>query len=139
MDITPFGHDIFCQAIAQCEHQLEQMTLDLSDNLIRDMSDGGPTTLRHEQDRLRERVEELKQLHTQGVVRYPKTSDTTELGSNVSLQNESKTIHILLLSPEEFAAKPRHLSAVSTASPIGQALLGSHVGDQLKTPCRYTL
>lgn len=92
------------------------------------------TSARQEQERVESRIGEIEHiLLNVEVIRKPKGDSKVQLGSKVSLKAAGKTKEFQVVGTVE--ADPLN-GKISDESPIGQALLGKKVGDQveIKTP-----
>lgn len=94
-------------------------------------------TARLEQERLEARIGELEHiLQNVAVIKKPKGDSKVQLGSSVTLKNGStKTFQVV----GTVEADPLN-GKISDESPIGQALLGKKLGDEveIKTPAETT-
>jgi transcription elongation factor GreA len=85
---------------------------------------------RAEQERNESRISEIEAiLQNVEIIKKPKGDNKVQLGSNVKLKNSSKTIEFQVVGTVE--ADPLS-GKISDESPIGQALLGKHVGDEVE-------
>lgn len=92
------------------------------------------TSARQEQERVESRIAEIEHiLLNVEVIKKPKGDSKVQLGSKVSLKGNGKTKEFQVVGTVE--ADPLN-GKISDESPIGQALLGKKVGDQveIKTP-----
>lgn len=94
-------------------------------------------TARQEQEKLESRISEVEYiLQNVEVIKKPKGDSKVQLGSTVTLKNgETKTFQVV----GTVEADPLN-GKISDESPIGQALLGKKVGDEveIKTPAETT-
>lgn len=94
-------------------------------------------TARLEQERLEARISEVEHiLQNVEVIKKPKGDSKVQLGSTVTLKNGStKTFQVV----GTVEADPLN-GKISDESPIGQALLGKKLGDEveIKTPAETT-
>ncbi|MEO5627877.1 MAG: transcription elongation factor GreA [Candidatus Saccharimonadales bacterium] len=91
------------------------------------------TSARQEQERVENRIGEIEHiLLNSEVIKKPK-GDKVQLGCKVSLKSDGKAKEFQVVGTVE--ADPLN-GKISDESPIGQALLGKKVGDQveIKTP-----
>lgn len=89
---------------------------------------------REEQERVEGRIAEIENLLKNAeVIKKPRGDSKVQLGSKVSLKGSSKTKVFTVVGTVE--ADPLS-GKISDESPIGQALLGQKVGDEveIKTP-----
>lgn len=92
------------------------------------------TSARQEQERVESRIAEIEHiLLNVEVIKKPKGDSKVQLGSKVSLKGNGKTKDFQVVGTVE--ADPLN-GKISDESPIGQALIGKKVGDQveIKTP-----
>lgn len=92
------------------------------------------TSALNEQERVESRIAELENiLSNVEVIKKPKGDSKVQLGSKVNLKGNGKTKEFQVVGTVE--ADPM-AGKISDESPIGQALLGKAVGDQveIKTP-----
>jgi transcription elongation factor GreA len=101
------------------------------------------TTARQEQERVEGRIAEIENiLQNVEIIKKPKGDHKVQLGSNVKLKDGgSKTKQFQVVGTVE--ADPLN-GKISDESPIGQALLGQKLGDEveIKTPaetCTYKI
>jgi len=88
------------------------------------------TSARQEQDRVETRIGEIEHiLLNVEVIKKPKGDSKVQLGSKVSLKGNGKTKDFQVVGTVE--ADPLN-GKISDESPIGQALLGKAVGDQVE-------
>jgi len=93
---------------------------------------------RSEQDRNEGRIGEIEHiLQSVEVIKAPKGDSKIQLGSKVTLKGSGKTKEFQVVGTVE--ADPLN-GKISDESPIGQALLGKKVGDdvEIKTPAETT-
>lgn len=89
---------------------------------------------REEQDRVEGRIADIENiLQSVEVIKKPKGDSKVQLGSKVTLKNNGKTKEFQVVGTVE--ADPLQ-GKISDESPIGQALMGKKVGDEveIKTP-----
>jgi len=89
---------------------------------------------RQEQDKNEARIGEIEHiLQSVEVIKAPRGGGKVQLGSTVKLRNDGKTKQFQVVGTVE--ADPLN-GKISDESPIGQALLGQKVGDdvEIKTP-----
>ncbi|HEU5004894.1 MAG TPA: transcription elongation factor GreA [Candidatus Saccharimonadales bacterium] len=87
-------------------------------------------TAREEQDRLESRISELDHiLQNAQVIKKPKSDGQVRLGSVVKLKNDGTTKEFQVVGTME--ADPLN-GKLSDEAPIGKALLGKKVGDQIE-------
>jgi transcription elongation factor GreA len=87
-------------------------------------------TAREEQERNEGRISDIENiLQNVEVIKKPKGDNKVQLGSNVKLKNDGKTKEFQVVGTVE--ADPLS-GKISDESPIGQALLGKKVGDQVE-------
>ncbi len=89
---------------------------------------------REEQERLESRIGEIENiLQNVEIIKKPKGDSKVQLGSKVTLKNNGKTKEFQVVGTVE--ADPLE-GKISDESPIGQALMGKKVGDEveIKTP-----
>ncbi len=89
---------------------------------------------REEQDRVEGRIADIENiLQSVEVIKKPKGDSKVQLGSKVTLKNNGKTKQFQVVGTVE--ADPLQ-GKISDESPIGQALMGKKVGDEveIKTP-----
>lgn len=95
-------------------------------------------TARQEQEKLEARISEVEHiLNNVEVISKPKGDSKVQLGSTVTLENgATKTFQVV----GTVEADPLN-GKISDESPIGQALLGKKVGDEveIKTPTETTV
>ena len=87
---------------------------------------------RQEQERLENRIAEIEHiLSNVEVIKKPKGDSKVQIGSTIQLQSElsGKTKQFTVVGTVE--ADPLH-GKISDESPIGQALLGKRVGDEVE-------
>lgn len=88
------------------------------------------TSARQEQERVESRIGELEHiLQNVEVIKKPKGDSKVQLGSCVSLKGNGKTKEFKVVGTVE--ADPLN-GKISDESPIGQALLGKKVGDEVE-------
>lgn len=95
-------------------------------------------TARLEQDRLEARIAEIEHiLQNVEVIKKPRGDSKVQLGSSVKLKSDGKSKEFQVVGTVE--ADPLS-GKISDESPIGQALLGKKVGDEveIKTPAETT-
>lgn len=95
-------------------------------------------TARQEQEKLEARISELEHiLQNVEVIKKPKGDSKVQLGSTVTLKNGSTSKQFQVVGTVE--ADPLN-GKISDESPIGQALLGKNLGDEveIKTPAETT-
>lgn len=94
-------------------------------------------TARQEQEKLEARISEVEHiLQNVAVIKKPKGDSKVQLGSTVTLKNgATKTFQVV----GTVEADPLN-GKISDESPIGQALLGKKLGDEveIKTPAETT-
>lgn len=93
---------------------------------------------RQDQERLEARIAEVEHiLNNVEVISKPKGDSKVQLGSTVTLKNGSATKQFQVVGTVE--ADPLN-GKISDESPIGQALLGKKLGDEveIKTPAEST-
>jgi transcription elongation factor GreA len=102
---------------------------------IRDLRDGAPTEdieimiALEEHQRIRNRIAEIERLLAQAATEPVIAAGTITMGSNVRASDLDGKVHqFVLVSPLEAGATRGH---ISTASPVGIALLGRRVGDRV--------
>lgn len=96
-------------------------------------------TARQEQEKLEARVSEIEHiLQNVEVIQKPKGDSKVQLGSTVKLKNDGKSKEFQVVGTVE--ADPLN-GKISDESPIGQALLGKKLGDEveIKTPAETTV
>jgi len=87
---------------------------------------------RKEQSFIEGRIQTLEHLLRTGVViDRPVSSDVVHLGSRVELEHEGEGIAYVIVGTAE--ANPS-AGRLSDASPVGRALLGARVGDEVVIP-----
>lgn len=94
---------------------------------------------RQEQERNENRIDEIENiLQNSELIKAPRSDGKVVLGSKVSLKNDGKTKEFQVVGTVE--ADPLE-GKISDESPIGQALLGKKVGDEveIKTPVDTTV
>lgn len=92
------------------------------------------SSARQEQERVESRISEIEHiLQNANVITKPKGDSKVQLGSKVSLRANGKTKEFQVVGTVE--ADPIN-GKISDESPIGQALMGKKVGEQveIKTP-----
>lgn len=92
------------------------------------------SSARQEQERLETRISEIEHiLQNHEVIKKPKGDSKVQLGSTIKLKGESKTKEFQVVGTVE--ADPLN-GKISDESPIGQALMGKKVGDnvEIETP-----
>lgn len=94
---------------------------DLSENAEYDAA-------REEQGLLETRVAEIEDILQNATIINASDSSTVVLGSTVELKNDEKTVKYTVVGPVE--ANPLE-GKISNESPIGQALIGKTVGDEV--------
>ena len=94
---------------------------DLSENAEYDAA-------REEQGLLETRVAEIEEILQNATIITASDSSTVVLGSTVELKNDEKTVVYTVVGPVE--ADPLE-GKISNESPIGQALMGKAVGDEV--------
>lgn len=95
-------------------------------------------TARQEQEKLEARISEIEHiLNNVEVIAKPKGDSKVQLGSTVKLKGDGKVKQFQVVGTVE--ADPLS-GKISDESPIGQALLGKKVGDEveIKTPAETT-
>lgn len=95
-------------------------------------------TARQEQEKLEARISEVEHiLQNVEVIQKPKGDSKVQLGSTVKLKNDGKSKEFQVVGTVE--ADPLN-GKISDESPIGQALLGKKLGDEveIKTPAETT-
>ena len=95
-------------------------------------------TARLEQERLEARISEVEHiLNNVEVITKPKGDSKVQLGSTVKLKSDGKSKEFQVVGTVE--ADPLS-GKISDESPIGQALLGKKLGDEveIKTPAETT-
>jgi len=96
-------------------------------------------TARQEQEKLETRISEVEHiLQNVAVIKKPKGDSKVQLGSTVQLKDGSKARELQVVGTVE--ADPLN-GKISDESPIGQALLGKKLGDEveIKTPAETTV
>jgi len=89
---------------------------------------------REEQERTETRIAEIENiLQNVEIIKKPRGDSKVQLGSKVTLKNNGKTKEFQVVGTVE--ADPMN-GKISDESPLGQALLGKKVGDdvEIKTP-----
>lgn len=89
---------------------------------------------RQEQEKLETRISEIEHiLQNVEIIKKPKGDDKVQIGNSVKLKNDGKTKQFQVVGTVE--ADPLN-GKISDESPLGQALLGKSVGDdvQIQTP-----
>ena len=94
---------------------------DLSENAEYDAA-------REEQGLLETRVAEIEEILQNATIITASDSSTVVLGATVELKNDEKTVVYTVVGPVE--ADPLE-GKISNESPIGQALMGKAVGDEV--------
>jgi transcription elongation factor GreA len=97
------------------------------------------SSARDEQDRVESRISEVDYiLKNVEVITAPKTGGKVQLGSKVTLKNAGKTKEFQVVGTVE--ADPLE-GKISDESPIGQALLGKKVGEEVEivTPAETSI
>lgn len=93
--------------------------------------DAGLLELQEEQRRLERRATELERLLASAREIAPTTGGVVSLGSRVEVEEDGERESFQLVDPREAnAAEGR----ISTLSPVGKALLGHRVGDEIVVP-----
>ena len=95
-------------------------------------------TARQEQEKLEARISEVEHiLQNVAVIQKPKGDSKVQLGSTVKLKNDGKSKEFQVVGTVE--ADPLN-GKISDESPIGQALLGKKLGEEveIKTPAETT-
>lgn len=93
--------------------------------------DAGLLELQEEQRRLERRATELERLLASAREIAPTTGGVVSLGSRVEIDEDGEREAFQLVDPHEAnAAEGR----ISTVSPVGKALLGHKVGDEVMVP-----
>lgn len=93
--------------------------------------DAGLLELQEEQRRLERRATELERLLASAREIAPTAGGVVSLGSRVEVEEEDERESFQLVDPREAnAAEGR----ISTISPVGKALLGHRVGDEVMVP-----
>lgn len=95
-------------------------------------------TARQEQEKLESRISEIENiLNNVEVITQPKGDSKVQLGSTVTLKSSNATKKFQVVGTIE--ADPLE-GKISDESPIGQALLGKKLGDdvEIKTPAETT-
>ncbi|HSH55527.1 MAG TPA: transcription elongation factor GreA [Candidatus Limnocylindrales bacterium] len=99
-------------------------------------------TARQEQEKHEERISELEHiLQNVDIIKAPKSGSSVRLGSRVKLEGSGRTKEFQVVGTVE--ADPLE-GKISDESPIGKALIGKKVGDEIeiKTPAEtaaYTI
>lgn len=91
-------------------------------------------TARQEQEKLESRISEVEHiLQNVEIIKKPKGDSKVQLGSTVKLKNDGKSKEFQVVGTVE--ADPLN-GKISDESPIGQALLGKKLGEEveIKTP-----
>lgn len=91
-------------------------------------------TARQEQEKLEARISDVEHiLQNVEIIKKPKGDNKVQLGSNVKLKNDGKSKEFQVVGTVE--ADPLN-GKISDESPIGQALLGKKLGEEveIKTP-----
>lgn len=94
---------------------------------------------RQEQEKLEARISEIENiLNNVEVIKQPKGDSKVQLGSTVTLKNDGKTKKFQVVGTIE--ADPLE-GKISDESPIGQALLGKKLGEEveIKTPAETSV
>ncbi len=95
-------------------------------------------TARQEQEKLESRITEVEHiLQNVEIIKKPRGDSKVQLGSSVILKNDGKSKQFQVVGTVE--ADPLS-GKISDESPIGQALLGKKLGDEveIKTPSETT-
>lgn len=129
----PFTADAYAKMKAEYEKLLiEQDELIIRVNTARaqgDLSENGAYKYgKIELGNVRRRLRELKHLITHGEVIQATSSSIITFGKTVTLKNNQKTITFTLVS--QYESDPAQ-GKLSDSSPIGQAVRGKKVGDEV--------
>ena len=92
------------------------------------------SSARQEQERLETRISEIEHiLQNHEVIKKPKGDSKVQLGSTIKLKDDNKTKEFQVVGTVE--ADPLN-GKISDESPIGRALMGKKVGDnvEIETP-----
>ena len=91
---------------------------------------------KQEQERIENRIKEIENiLKHVTVIEQPKQVDTVQLGSTVELKNVNDKRQVAFSIVGTVEANP-FKGKLSDESPIGQALLGKAVGDEVEIACQ---
>jgi transcription elongation factor GreA len=135
------------EGIAELEQELTQLMSSRSDIAERiksarefgDLSENAEySAARQEQERAEARIAEIEHiLKNAEVIAQPKKKDTVELGNTVVLKHKSGNREFTIVGSVE--ADPLE-GKISDESPIGKALLGKKLGDEVEitTPAATT-
>ena len=93
--------------------------------------DAGLLELQEEQRRLERRATELERLLASAREIVPTTGDLVALGSRVEIEEDDERESFQLVDPRESNAAEWRVSIIS---PVGKALLGHRVGDEILVP-----
>lgn len=97
------------------------------------------SSARQEQEKVEARISEIEHiLQNIEIIKAPKSDSKVQLGSKVKLKNDGKTKEFQVVGTVE--ADPMH-GKISDESPIGKALMGKKVGEnvEIKTPTDTTV
>ena len=87
-------------------------------------------TARQEQEKLEARISDVEHiLQNVEIIKKPKGDNKVQLGSNVKLKNDGKSKEFQVVGTVE--ADPLN-GKISDESPIGQALLGKKLGEEVE-------
>lgn len=88
------------------------------------------SSARQEQEKLESRISEVEHiLQNLEIIKVPKTDSKVQLGSKVQLRNDGKTKSFRVVGTVE--ADPLN-GKISDESPIGKALMGKRVGEEVE-------
>lgn len=137
--VTKEGHERLQRDLEQERERLEETTRILQElsGSSDDYDDTGLEEAKRQKALVEDRLDDLEDQLSRAVVIEPHELDHVDLGATVELRDEDgETFSVQVVSPIEAGVLAGDVPKVSDESPLGKALMGHGVGDDVRVETR---